>query len=85
MNIDDFLQNLEFEIYTLTQEADIYSNDPIKVKKQNGLENKLTFKSTWLGTYKVQPTNYIKLEQYFQKNLFRSRDNGLSYFVNETW
>ena len=47
------MNSLTFEMYMLTQEADVRSNDPEKLLKNNGTEVKLPSKSNWLGTYKA--------------------------------
>ena len=47
------MDSLSFEMYILTQEADLRSNDLEKLKKNNFTEDKLPSKSNWLGTYKA--------------------------------
>ena len=40
-------------MYALTQEADVNSNYPEKIKLNKGNENKLVSKSNYLGTYRI--------------------------------
>ena len=51
--IQKFMSSLYFEMYALSKEEDLTSNQPNVLKMNDGKEQKLKLKSNWVGTYKV--------------------------------
>jgi hypothetical protein len=51
--IDETITDLYFEMYALSKEEDLTSNQRETLKLNRGDEIKLKFKSNWIGTYKA--------------------------------